>query len=567
MSLLTARPSSTAFTAEDPCFLDADERPDWQSQFGNSQPIKLEIGFGMGDFLIEMATREPDSNFVGIDFSQDGIRKLLTRIKNRHLNNIRVVYGDVREKIPLLFHDGELDTVYINLPDPWPRKRHFKRRLIKPGLVKLIAGKLARNGHVHLATDSEPYAREMLEYFNAEPLLKNKNQQTGIVEIRHHLPKTKYEKSFIYAGDKIHYLEYSRLTSDGQIENEEPSVKRVTSEPEENEEQVVSNDDLLIKKFQDAETKAQDACDLKQIGDNLVYAGERQWAEKVYRKAEDKAEDSLDLNWLAYSVSEALGDKVWAKKLYDEAENKAESSLDLNWLAFSITETLGDKSWAKRLYEKAESDPDNIRELCDLADSISETFADKEWQTQVYKKAEDMAKEHSEFYELADSIYTKFGDEEWARELYMKAEDTAEDSCDLHSLVESLCVKLGDQEWARKVYLKAESLARDSNDFCGLADSLCEKLRDKEWARKLYEKAEKKAVESFEFRWLADSLCEKLDDKEWAQRLYRKAEDKAQASYEFRWLAKSLSENLVDEKWADEINLKAKNLSLSCNQG
>ena len=263
MSLLTARPSSATFVVEDPYFLDIEEHPDWQNQFGNSHPIKLEIGFGMGDFLIEMATREPQSNFVGIDFSQDGIRKLLARIKDLHLNNIRVVYGDVREKIQVLFHDDELDTVYINLPDPWPRKRHFKRRLVKPGLVKLMARKLAPKGHVHLATDSEPYAREILEYFNAEPLLQNKNQQSSIMESRNYLPKTKYEKSFIYAGDKIHYLEYFRLNTDRQIENEVSSVIEVTSEFKEVEEQTISNNERLIKNFKDAETKAQDACDLK----------------------------------------------------------------------------------------------------------------------------------------------------------------------------------------------------------------------------------------------------------------------------------------------------------------
>ena len=88
MSLLTARPSSAAFIVEDPYFLDVEEHPDWKNQFGNSHPVKLEIGFGLGDFIIEMAIREPQSNFVGIDFSQDGIRKLLARIKNLQLNNI-----------------------------------------------------------------------------------------------------------------------------------------------------------------------------------------------------------------------------------------------------------------------------------------------------------------------------------------------------------------------------------------------------------------------------------------------------------------------------------------------
>ncbi len=523
MGLLTARPSSAKFVVEDPYFLDVDEHPDWQGQFGNSQPIKLEIGFGMGDFLIEMAAREPHSNFVGIDFSQDGIRKLLSRVKDLQIKNIRVVYGDVREKVPLLFHDGELNMVYINFPDPWPRKRHFKRRLIKPALVTLIARKLTLEGHVYLATDSEPYAHEILEYFNAEPLLQNKSQESGFLFRRDHLPKTKYEKSFIYAGDRIHYLEYSRLAAKGQPGKKVSSAREETNELA--EEKILSNDEMLIKKFERAEAKAKDACDLQQLGGHLASAGDRQWAEKVYQKAEAMAEDSLDLNWLAYSVSETLGDKDWAKKLYDKAEAMAESSLDLNWLAYSVSETLGDKNRAIKLYEKAENNPQNIRELCDLADSISETFGDQEWQIKVYKKAEAMAKEHSDFYELADSVCAKLSDKKWARELYEKAEDTAQDSSDLHSLVESLAEKLGDQEWAKKGYLKAESMAQDSTDFCCLAESLLQNLSDEEWARKLYKKAEDQAEESFEYRWLADSLSELLGDKEWAEQVCQKAKN------------------------------------------
>jgi tRNA (guanine-N7-)-methyltransferase len=556
MSLLTARPSSV-FVVEDPFFLDVNEHLNWQDEFRNSQPIKLEVGFGMGDFLVEMAIRDPNSNFVGVDFSQNGIQKLLIRVNNLNLNNIRVIYGDVRKKIPLLFHDGELDTVYINFPDPWPRKRHFKRRLVKPELVKLMSRKLAPDGHIYIATDSEPYASEMLEYFNSEPLLQNKSPESGIIINRDHLPKTKYEKSFIYAGDKIHYLEYSRLPLTGQVKKKMSSSKEKTNNIRENLGQARNNDNFLIKKFQDAEAKAQDACDLKQVGDNLVYAGDRKWAEKVYKKAEDKAEDSLDLNWLAYSVSEVLGDKDWAKVLYHKSMDRAENSLDLNWLAFSITETLNDKGWAKKLYNKAENDSENVRELCDLADSIFGTFEDNEWQIKIYKKAENIAKEHSEFYELADCICLKLGDEEWARKLYKKAENTTEDSSDLHGLTESLFEKLGDPVWAKKTCLKAESLAQDSTDFCGLADSLCERLDDRKWAKKLYEKAEKKAEASFEFRWLADSLYERLGDKEWAKKLYEKAEEKAETSFEFRWLADSLYGKLGWKEWSEKIYLKA----------
>ncbi len=196
---------------DDPYFLDIDQKPDWQFQFGNTNPLKLEIGFGMGNFLIEMAAKEPTSNFIGIDFYHKGIRKLMTRIKNLQLKNIRVVYGDIRSKIPILFEDRELNTVYINFPDPWPKKRHTKRRLIKPEFIKQLAKKLNLEGKTYLATDSETYAHEMLEYFNAETLLQNLDSKQGFLEERIDLPKTKYEKNFINAGEKIFYLEYMRL--------------------------------------------------------------------------------------------------------------------------------------------------------------------------------------------------------------------------------------------------------------------------------------------------------------------------------------------------------------------
>jgi tRNA (guanine-N7-)-methyltransferase len=196
---------------EDPYFLDVDQWPDWQAQFGNRNPLTLEIGFGMGSFLIEMSAQEPKTNFIGMDFYHKGIRKLMTRIKKLQLENIRMAYGDVRFKVPLLFKDGELDTVYINFPDPWPKKRHVKRRLIKPDFVKLIGQKLALEGQIHLATDSEPYAIEMLEYFNADPMFQNQAPESGFLENRLGVPKTKYEKNFINSGHRIYYLEYSRL--------------------------------------------------------------------------------------------------------------------------------------------------------------------------------------------------------------------------------------------------------------------------------------------------------------------------------------------------------------------
>ena len=198
---------------QDPYFLDIDERPDWQAQFGNSNPLKLEIGFGMGNFLIEMAAKEPDSNFIGIDFYHKGIRKIMTRIKNLQLKNIRIVYGDIRNKLSILCQDGELETVYINFPDPWPKKRHIKRRLIKPEFINQLAQKLDLEGTAYLATDSESYAYEMLDYFNSETLFQNLDDNQGFIKERIDLPKSKYEKNFINAGEKIFYLEYLRLAA------------------------------------------------------------------------------------------------------------------------------------------------------------------------------------------------------------------------------------------------------------------------------------------------------------------------------------------------------------------
>jgi len=146
-------------------FLDIDTRPDWEELFGNRNPLNLEIGFGVGNFIIEMGIREPNENFIGIDFYHKGIRKVITRIAKYEICNARIVYGDAKEKIPLLFAPEELNRVYINFPDPWPKKRHHKRRLIKPDFIKVLVEKLKFGGEIHIATDHEAYAMEILDFF------------------------------------------------------------------------------------------------------------------------------------------------------------------------------------------------------------------------------------------------------------------------------------------------------------------------------------------------------------------------------------------------------------------
>ncbi len=480
MGLLTAKPSQQKIESNDPWLLGIEEQPDWSAEFGSTQPLKLEIGFGKGEFLLQMAAREPNINFVGIDFYHPGMERLLSRIREHKLDNVRLVHGDVRDKLPHLFADEELEAVYINFPDPWPRERHRKRRLIQPGFVSLLAQKLKEGGRLYVSTDSHPYALEMREYGNAHPKLSNCVEKEGIRLRRPALPKTQFEKSFLYAGDPVYYLEFVR---GGTADINDPDVELNPNDFE-------SPDAFLTQKFKTAEADAHDSCDLKRVADQLVEAGDREWARRIYTKAEQSAEDCLDLNWLASSLSEQLNDREWAARVYQKAEEAADSSLDLNWLAYSVHENLDDPEWARKLYARAEARPQSVRELCDLADSIGSQLRDVDWAINVFKKAEQAAQDHSEFYELADNIVTKLGDAQWARDLYQKAEAQAEDCADLLSVVESVFEKLGDGDWAIQIFSKAEKAAEDSDDFCSLAESLVKYTGDIQGTLAFYAQAE-----------------------------------------------------------------------------
>lgn len=178
-------------------FLDIDTRPDWEELFGNRNPLNLEIGFGVGNFIIEMGIREPNENFIGIDFYHKGIRKVITRIAKYEICNARIVYGDAKEKIPLLFAPEELNRVYINFPDPWPKKRHHKRRLISEDFIVLIKSKLKQNGLVHICTDWADYGRDISALFESMKEFKPLEK----------FPKrlhTKFEKKGLASGHSIY---------------------------------------------------------------------------------------------------------------------------------------------------------------------------------------------------------------------------------------------------------------------------------------------------------------------------------------------------------------------------
>lgn len=147
--------------------------PDWPEVFGRQAPLGVEIGFGMGQALLSWAQHQPDWNLLGIEVYQPGIGALLLGAQRDGLDNLRVLEGDAEQAFAANIAPDSLDEVRIFFPDPWPKKRHHKRRLVQPAFITLLASRLKPGGRLLLATDWEPYAHWMLEVLAAEPQLEN----------------------------------------------------------------------------------------------------------------------------------------------------------------------------------------------------------------------------------------------------------------------------------------------------------------------------------------------------------------------------------------------------------
>jgi tRNA (guanine-N7-)-methyltransferase len=162
--------------------------------FGRDAPLILEIGFGDGESLAEMAAAAPAKDFLGVEVHKPGVGHLLLRARDSGLSNIRVYCADavdiLREKIAL----ASLDGLQVFFPDPWPKKRHRKRRLVNPEFARLAAERLKLGGVLHCATDWAPYAEWMLEVLEACGSLRNLAGASGFAERPgHHRPPTKFE--------------------------------------------------------------------------------------------------------------------------------------------------------------------------------------------------------------------------------------------------------------------------------------------------------------------------------------------------------------------------------------
>lgn len=176
---------------------------DWSAIFGRTAPRVLEIGFGMGDTLVTLAAQNPDTDFIGIEVHQPGVGACISKAKALGLSNIRVISHDAYQVLASAIPVGSIDKVLLLFPDPWPKVRHHKRRLVQPAFMALVARVLSPQGIFHCATDWEPYAEHIAAVLAAQPAFRHAPEHYA-------RPETKFERRGQKLGHAISDLVYIR---------------------------------------------------------------------------------------------------------------------------------------------------------------------------------------------------------------------------------------------------------------------------------------------------------------------------------------------------------------------
>lgn len=182
---------------------------DYQKVFQREAPTILEIGFGSGRSLLEMAKLHPEENFIGVEMHQPGIGALLLGIEANNVSNIRIYYADAVEVLGRAIPDASLDIIQIFFPDPWQKRKHHKRRLIQPEFVNVLATKLKQQGKLHLATDWEDYAIHMMKVLSQAEAFLNLAGHGNFSERSSQRPiVTKFEARGERVGRRIWELQF-----------------------------------------------------------------------------------------------------------------------------------------------------------------------------------------------------------------------------------------------------------------------------------------------------------------------------------------------------------------------
>jgi len=169
--------------------------------FGRAAPKILEIGFGMGETTAAIAQQHPENDYLGVEVHTPGVGSLLARVAELRLANVRVIQHDAVEVLERMIAPASLDGVHLFFPDPWPKKRHHKRRLIQPPFVTLLASRMKPGALLHACTDWEDYAAQMLEVLSAERALEN--TAAGYAERPATRPQTKFDRRVLFIGHRV----------------------------------------------------------------------------------------------------------------------------------------------------------------------------------------------------------------------------------------------------------------------------------------------------------------------------------------------------------------------------
>ena len=181
---------------------------DFAEIFGNASPVVLEIGFGMGETTVRIAAENPATNYLGIEVHAPGVGSLLRQVEELALANVRVVTHDAVEVLRDMVPPGSLAAIHVFFPDPWPKKRHHKRRLLQAPFVELAASRLVPGGLLHVATDWQEYAQQVLEVLQATPGLENTAE--GFAQRPAWRPETKFERRGLNLGHAVWDLVFAR---------------------------------------------------------------------------------------------------------------------------------------------------------------------------------------------------------------------------------------------------------------------------------------------------------------------------------------------------------------------
>jgi len=188
---------------------------DFAALFGNDRPVVVEIGFGNGEATWRMARDRPEENFLGIEVHRPGVGHLLLKIEEHGLENVRIACEDAVELLRRRVPDRALDGVRIYFPDPWPKKRHHKRRLVQPAFLALLARKMKPGGILHVATDWAPYAEQMVGVLAASAAFENLSPTGDFCPKPQWRPPTKYEARGERLGHEVFDLVCRRVEARG----------------------------------------------------------------------------------------------------------------------------------------------------------------------------------------------------------------------------------------------------------------------------------------------------------------------------------------------------------------